>query len=430
MQDFDSREYKRSRSAYVVQCTLEHLLGLLVVDAYLAKLLSYIGLSDAMVGIIASFVSVAFVFQLLAMFIVKTKVSTKKTVIISDCLSQFCFMFLYFIPFLPTGVFVKKLLVILCVIVAYAGKYSVLTLYFKWANTYVQPWKRGIFSANKECISLICGIVFAAVMGYVIDAFETSGNLENGFFVIAITLLIINILNFICLAGIKDEDKNAQEAMRMKVGDVLSQLKTNKTFIMFVVSMSISALSGGFITGFIGIYKINDLLLSVFVVQIMNIIADFIRLLVSKPFGKFSDRFGFAKGIELAYYLLVVAYFSIVFTTPQTKYLIIIYTVLLAASSAGTYQNSFNIGYQMLPNHLITQAMAIKSVFNGVASFSGAIIAGVILNWVQANNNIVFGVHLYAQQLLAAIAVIVKILALFLFRKYVSNAVKKVHTKL
>ncbi len=430
MQDFESREYKRSRSAYVVQCTLEHLLGLMVVDVYLAKLLSHIGLSDAMVGVIASFVSVAFVFQLLAMVIVKTKLSTKKAVIIADCLSQLCFMFLYFIPFLPTAVFVKKLLVILSVVVAYVGKYSVLTLYFKWANTYVQPWKRGIFSANKECISLVCGIVFAAVMGYVIDAFEESKNLETGFLVIAITLLVINVLNFVCLVRIKDEEKAAQEAMRMRVGDVLSQLKTNKTFIMFVVSSSISALAGGFITGFVGIYKINDLLLSVFVVQIMNIIADFLRLLVSKPFGKFSDRFGFAKGMELAYYLLVVGYFSIIFTTPQTKYLIIIYTVLLATSNAGTYQNSFNIGYQMLPNNLITQAMAIKSVFSGIFSFSGAIIAGVIVNWVQSNNNTVFGLHLYAQQLLAVIAVIVKILALFLFRKYVSSAVKKVHTKL
>ena len=74
--DFNLPEYKKYRKAYVTQCTVEHLVGLLVADAFLAKLLLHLGLSDAMVGIISSFTSVAFVFQLLSVVLVQSRFST------------------------------------------------------------------------------------------------------------------------------------------------------------------------------------------------------------------------------------------------------------------------------------------------------------------------------------------------------------------
>lgn len=425
MNEFELPDYKRSRKAYVTQCTIEHLLGLLVVDAYLAKLLSYIGLSDAVIGVIASFVSVAFVFQILSVFLVKTKLSTKKSVMISDCLSQFCFMLLYFIPFLPIPGIAKKILMVVSIVLAYAGKYLVITLYFKWANEYVHPEKRGIFSANKECISLICGIVFAAVMGYVIDAFDKQKNLEGGFLVIAITMLVINVINYICLKMIKEEEQKEQETMRMPFREVLSYIMTNKVFMSYVGISCGSSLASGILTGFIGVYKINDLLMPIFIIQLINILADVVRLAVSKPFGKFSDKYGFASGIELANIIIICAYISLVFTTPQTWYLIIIYTILVAVSLAGTYQNGFNISYQMLPNKYITQAMAIKSVFTGTVSFIGAIIGGFVLNKVQIGGNMVFGLYFYGQQILAIIAVFIKIITTILFHKFVVNAVSK-----
>ena len=258
-----SKEYKRSRKAYITQCTLEHLIVLLVADAFLAKLLSHIGLSDALVGIIASFISVAFVFQLMAIYIAKSKLSTKKAVIISDGLSQLFFMLLYLIPFFPVSSEIKKVLVVLSVCVGYAGKYIILTLYFKWANTYVEPNKRGVFSANKEMISLICGIIFISVMGYFVDKFESIGNLKGGFIFIASAMLIINILNFISLLMIKDEEKAVHDASMLPFKDVIKHIYSNKLYSRYLLSIIPSSIAGGFLTGFIGIYKTKDLALSI-----------------------------------------------------------------------------------------------------------------------------------------------------------------------
>ena len=87
--DFNSIEYKRSRGAYIAQCTFEYFISTLVTDAYLAKMLSHQGISDGMIGIISSFVSLAFLFQLSAIFLVDRVKNTKRTVIIFDSISSF-----------------------------------------------------------------------------------------------------------------------------------------------------------------------------------------------------------------------------------------------------------------------------------------------------------------------------------------------------
>ncbi len=75
--NFNTTQYKRSRGAYMAQCTFEYFVTLLVTDAFLAKLLTHIGISDHLIGIIASFVSMTYVIQLVTIFLVKTKWSTK-----------------------------------------------------------------------------------------------------------------------------------------------------------------------------------------------------------------------------------------------------------------------------------------------------------------------------------------------------------------
>ena len=97
MNNFESPDYKRSRTSYIIQCAIEYFVSLLVTDAYLTRLLSNIGISDSLNGIISSFITLAFVVQLMSIFIVRIKTSTKKLVmiffedfpIISNCDSIF-----------------------------------------------------------------------------------------------------------------------------------------------------------------------------------------------------------------------------------------------------------------------------------------------------------------------------------------------------
>ena len=169
-----------------------------------------------------------------------------------------------------------------------------------------------------------------------------------------------------------------------------------------------------FTIGFLGIYKTGDLLMSVFVIQLINMVGNISRMALSRPFGKFSDKHSFAVGMELALGLAAAAFFVNIFTTPKTWFLIAIYTVLYAVSMAGLHQNSYNITYSYVDSNYITEAMAIKNCIGGLFGFSSSLLGSQILKYIQKNGNTLFGIQVYGQQVLSGISFVLTVTALLL----------------
>ncbi len=415
---FETAAYKRSRASYMVQCTVEYFVALLVSDAFLAKLLTHIGLSDALVGIISSFISLAFVFQLASIFLLKNKISAKKLVIVSDTLSIMFFMFLYFVPFLHISNELKTVLVVLSVLMAYAFKYLIYSICFKWANSFVHPNKRGEYSAIKEIISLVSGMIFTVVIGNIIDRYEGIGNIEGGFLFVAIAILIFNIVNLICLALIKKEAVDEEEENNaVPLKEVLDNTIGNHAFKKIIGLQVLYDVARYFTIGFIGVFKTKELLMSVALVQVVNVIANLVRCLISVPLGKYSNKNSYVKGFKLGLILAASAFLLNVFTTQSTWWIIIIYTVLYNASVAGTNMNSYNIAYNYVDSKYISQAMAIKNSIGGIAGFLASLVGSRILTAVQNNGNQLFGIHIYGQQILSLISFVIMTIAI-LFIKF------------
>jgi hypothetical protein len=126
----------------MAQCTFEYLLALLVTDAFLTKLLGHLGLDDTTIGIISSFITLAFVIQIFSLFLYKIRASSKAMTLVFYPLSRLLFSFLYVIPFIPMGSATVKVIVMACILLAYSCKYLVLNVLYKWANSFVEPTKR------------------------------------------------------------------------------------------------------------------------------------------------------------------------------------------------------------------------------------------------------------------------------------------------
>ncbi len=332
-----------------------------------------------------------------------------RSVDIFDTISQLFFCSIYFLPFLKVGREVKTILVMLAILVAYVAKYLISSICFQWANSFVVPTKRAVYSAKKEVISLASGIVFSTVIGYVIDQYESIGELNGGFLFIAVSMLILNVCNLVCLLLIKGDEKTKSDTVPFS--EVIANTIGNKNFRNLLIMTVLWECARFFSIGFMGIYKTKDLLLTVFAVQLINIFANAVRMLVSKAFGQYSDKHSFAKGMELAMIIASVGFLFNAVTMPETKYFIIIYTVLYSVSLAGTNQNSFNITYSYVDAKYIAQAMAIKYSIGGIFGFMASIMGGRILSIVQANDNIVLGVRIYGQQILAFISFVLTVIA-------------------
>ncbi len=402
--DFNSPAYKRSRAAYIGQSTFDYFIALLVSDAFLAKLLTSLGVSDSLSGIIASFVSLVFVFQIFSIFLVKGRLGAKTLSIVFEALSQLCFASMYLIPFLQVSRELQHTLVILAILFAYIAKYLVFSILFKWGNSFVNPKTRGSFSAKREIISLVSGIVFTLVISSVFDSLEAAGNLRGGFLFISIVMLASNLLGVICMLMMKNDKGVEEQTEKKPLGDLLKNTVGNEHFRRLLILSVIWDSARYFLVGFLGVYKTKELVMTVFIVQIINMVSNGFRVLFSVPFGKYSDKHSFAKGLELGMMLAALAFLACVFTTPKTWYLIILYSIIYNVSIAGTNQNSFNITYSYVNSEYIVQAMAIKNCVGGICGFVAALIGGRILSAVQANGNKVFGIPMYGQQFLALIA--------------------------
>ncbi len=375
MEKFETLAYRRSRKAYAAQCTFEYLISLLVTDAFLARLLTGIGVSDALTGIISSFVSLSFMIQLFSILAIRKRVSAKKMVLIFDTMSVVFFMFMYLIPFLPFEKDAKIIIMVLSILIAYFCKYFVLNLLFKWGNTYVSATKRATFSAKKEMISLFTGMIFTLIVGYIVDRYESLGNLSGGFLFLAISIFVLNICNFVSLMTIQ-KDEESKNAKVLPLSLIFKNTIGNENFRSVIFLTILWDVAKYFTVGFLGVFKYKDLGMSVLLVQVVNIVANFVRILISKPLGRYSDKTSYAKGFKLGLCFAAVAFFLNVFTTNATWILIIFYTVCYSCAVAGTNQNSFNIVYSYVDADYIVHAMAIKNCVGGLFGFGASLLGG------------------------------------------------------
>lgn len=411
-----------------MQAAFEYFIAILVSDAYLAKLLTHIGLDDSLIGIIASFISAAFLFQLTAVFCVQRIRNIKRTVMFFNILGCLLFSGLYLIPFLPGSVAFKSVLVIVCLLLAYFGNYFVASMLFKWANSFVDPKKRGEYSAAKEMISLLSGMAFTLIVGMVIDRFEALDHLTAGFLFIACAGLILSVCCFICFLMIQGDIRKAEDAKpaennapRHTMRDVLANTLGNRSFVNVVILMSLWNIAQYLTIGFLGTFKTTDLLLSVGAVQIINIIANLARFCISKPFGRYSDKTSYARGMQLAMIISACGYFANVFTTQSTWWFIVVYTVLHNASAAGTNQNSYNILYSYVNADYFVEAMAIKNSIAGILGFAASLVGAKLLAVVQANGNMLFGIPMYGQQLLSLLSAVLSVVCIVFLRRVIDK---------
>lgn len=418
---FEKKEYKHSRAAYAMQATLEYLITLMVTDAFLAKILIHLGISDSAIGIIATFISLAMVIQLGSLSLSGIKAKTKTVVTVCSTVSQVLFALVYVIPFIPIAATLKKVLAIAFILVAYASMYVVWPIMYRWAYKFVSPDKRASFSATKEMLSLGLGIVFTLVVGWVIDRFEGLGNISGAFVFIAVSMAVISVCNVLCLLSMKSEPDEGERMKKRSFSEIVSNTFGNKSFNSCVFAISLWEFARFFQLGFMGTFKTKDLLISVSAIQVINMVGYGIRLAMSKPVARFSDKYGYGAGFQLGLVIAASAFLVNVFTTKQTWYFVVIYTVLHQLCYVGVNSNSYNILYSYVDNAYISEALAIKNCIAGISGFAAALIAGKLLSFVQQNGNTFFGIRMFGQQLLSAVSFLLAAAALLYVRFVLSK---------
>lgn len=417
---FNSKEYLSSRNAYTLQCMFEYFVALLSADAFLAKLLKDIGLSDAATGVLSSLITVSFLFQLLSVPLAGKLKRIKKYIILVDTASQLLFAAVFTVPFMPLSFKGKAAAATALILLGYLALYLNNTLCYKWGNSFVSPDNRGTYSAIKEMVSLIAGVVFTLGAGYVVDRFELKGNLHGAFGFLSASMVVVCGFNFICLAKMK-ELPLAESGASQSIKEIIRHTFGNKNFRNVIILTSISEFARYLTIGFMGTYKTVDLGLSVSKIQIINVAACLARFLISKPLGKYSDRKGFANGYYIGNLMTLAAFLIGVFVSPERGWLILPFTIIYQMAMSGIGQNNYNMAYCYVDDEYILAGIAVNNSTKGVFGFAASFIGSLILDYVQSCGNTFMGIHANGQQVLSAITAFLMVFALIFNKKVVSK---------
>lgn len=420
-EQYQSPSFVKSRASFYVQCVTEYLVTLLISDAFLAKLLKSLDMADATIGIVSSLMSFAFLIQLATIFLMQHVRNVKKTVILLDTASMLCFMCTYFVPFAQVSQHQKTLLIFVTIGGGFLLKYLQKDLYYKWGHSFVQPSRRGAFTARNETISLATGLVFSLGMGRLVDHYERLGELNTAYLIIGATIGVLAAMDLWMLLLIRPY--NAENAVRQQktLKDVLRNTLGNKNYRHVVLMLALYDFGRYLTIGFLGTFKTQELALSVGTVQLINIGANALRCVFSRPFGKWSDQTSFAHVYRKGMLLAAFSFLLLALTTPKRWWLIICYTVCYNVSMAGTGGNANNMMFSYVPLDYFVQAQAIRASITGTLGFLASLAGSRILSAIQQSGNRLLGFSLYGQQFLAVLSLIILLAAILLNKAIVDK---------
>lgn len=416
-------QYKKSRILYIIEATLEYFISMMVTGAYLAKLTSSIGISDSLTGILTSFVSLGCGFQLIAIFLAN-KTPVKRWVTVLHSVNQLFFALIYVVPFLHVPKTLKIVVFVAFLLLGHVVNNIVNSPKINWFMSLVDDKKRGRFTANKEMVSLVSGMIFTFLMGEVIDRFEANGNLNGAFAVCGITIFVLMLLHSATLifSVEKPTEKKEGESTKQLLGSLIKDKNLFKVILVSVLWTVATHIS----TPFYGSYQIKELGFSMTAVAALSAAYSIVRTLFSRPMGKIADKYSFANMLNICFTVALVMFSVMVFTCPKNgKVLYVIYYLLYGIALSGINSATINLIYDYVDKKNRVGALALKSTIAGFAGFFTTLAVSPLVGFIQKYDNKFFGLNVYAQQVTSVISVMVVAILLV----YLNTVVRKIKSE-
>lgn len=409
---------KRSRLMYIFEAALEYLISILVTGSFLATITKELGVSDSLTGILSSVISLGCLFQLLSLSVRRAKV--KKLVVILSVINQAFFMLLYVIPLTGAKKQIKIVLFVVLICAAYLIYNFAHPKKINWLMSLVDDSSRGAFTANKEIISLVCGMLFSFLMGAVIDRFAESGKIRMAFILSAAVIFILMLLHTVTLffTAEKGTPNIGKGNFLINVKELLKNkgvLKITCIFVFYYISNYASV-------PFYGTYQINELGLSLKTVSVLVILGNISRILVSKLWGKYADRKSFAAMTEKCFLFLGLAQLCSLFAVPSNGIIMFsLYYFFYGIAMGGINSALINLIFDYVAPEKRSDSLAITQAASGVVGFLTTVCLSPLILLIQKNNNRLLGIHIYAQQICTAISLLFTVILII----YVRNVIIK-----
>ncbi|GEM_PF-2148840 len=401
-----SPEGRRTRIAYVTESTLENLKASAAGGVFITMLLKQLGFSDSLTGIITSLSTFACTAMIFASGAAMRTKSIKGFVLRSYAIYHSLLVLLFLLPFirLPHAVTVFAFI---CCYLGGSILYNILfPNKFNWLMSCVPESQHGRFTANREMIVLVVSTLFTYPFSAKIDALKQAGKTDNALLLCCSAIAVFSVGHLIALSRTVDvprpaAPKEANRSMWQLWMETLADRRFLKLLPIAIVYTAAVMLSSAYYT----VYEMQELSFSIKFIAALSILSTVVRVLISRPLGKFADRFGFCAALTLAFGIFAVAYGIVAFTNPGNgKLMFLLFTAFNAVGGAISGTGIHTLTFSYVPQERRTTALGIYGSLGGIFGFVGSLIGGLIVSLVQKQGGMkLFGTTVYAQQINSAV---------------------------
>ncbi len=424
------QDMKKSRIYYTTADTAAQTIGQLAGGTFLATLMSYSGISDANIGIITSLLSLAALIQLFLINYLK-RIKKYKFLVTITALQRVLFAALYFVPLLTVSNNAKALLI--------AGLYFLGQIFVQigipasqdWIASLVPSRLRGKYFSIKDSVAVFVVSSFMLICGMIMDYFKKS-NLLMGFILIGAILLILSVINVVGFSMMKEPrtsylDMNGKEmhgrlakkakehlppkkeqSILSEIKEAVYDAKYRKAFTvqcLYTLAFYICA-------PFNSSYWINDLKLPYTFMMLFIFIFNLYRIYITPKLGRMADKHGMGKILRYTLFILGVNFLIITFTMPFNAYpMYILASITGSTAWAFVGIGLFGIQLDFYRNDKRMIWLTLTSSVCGLFGFLVSIVGGSLLTFLQKADLHLFGLKIYAQQILNLLGFLIIVLA-------------------
>ena len=410
---------RTTRIAYILEAGFEYFMSLFVTGTMLGYVLDTLGLSDALQGIISTVATFTCGAQLFALLLVGRK--RKAIVTVGHLINQCCFTALYLLPVFSFSPAVKTALVLVLLFGGHIINNAINPAKITWLMGAVPDGSRGTFTALKEMISLAGGIAVSLSFGVVADTFrDADGMPTRPYYVIcASALLLMMLIHTVTL--LVSYEKEEQGGERASVKETVSRMARNKALVKVIGVGILWNIASALSSSFTASYVRGELGFKFTVIAVISTAGSVCRILVSPILGKIADKYSFAVSMTLSFIVVGVSFAVQVFTAPATRWLYLVSVCLHSFAMAGINSGVINLIYDYVEPAERAVAMGVKNALGGILAFCTALFSGLVLDNIQAAGGFrIFGLTLYAQQVLAFFSCVGVVLLIVYMRKVVA----------
>ena len=414
-EQFASKSFKKGRRFIIAEAAVEYFISLCITSTLLTALLNEMGVDPALHGIIGSITSLACISQLFSVFWIKKSYPAKRWICILNLVNQLMFLILYCIPFFSFSKEVKLAAFMGILLFAYLFQHYLTPSRTQWHMSLVEDSHRGVFTAKKEIISLVGGMIFSQTAGILIDYFKAKDDMRTCFIIFAVTIAVLSFIHFYLMLSIKEPEPESIPKKK-SFSEIMSLIFGNKKLRSVIVFDALMAVSSVSIT-FLSVYAMvneknpNTLGFSATFMAAIGIVHALFRALVSIPLGRFADKRSWVSLLRLCLSVMTVGHFCLVFCTPElgvgTTVLYIAFYLCYAFSIAGTNSSLTNLCFDYVEHENRRYILGVKNALSGVIAFVTSLGFGAIVNYIERRGNALFGMTVYPQQLLSLISAVI-----------------------